>query len=160
MLELKQQNYVDWDVKAAFKLPDRDNYAYRVVLTFQDGTQKVQQKSGFHTKKEAEDARKRTMGELSNGIYVVNNNVRVKEFLEYWLEYDIRKRVGSANTYSSYSQIVRSHIIPYIGGKKLTELSRGDIQRLYKDRAGYSVSIVRQLKTVLNVSFVMRWRIS
>ena len=153
MLELKQQNYVDWDVKAAFKLPDRDNYAYRVVLTFQDGTQKVQQKSGFHTQKEAEDARKRTMGELSNGIYVVNNNVRVKEFLEYWLEYDIRKRVGSANTYSSYSQIVRSHIIPYIGGKKLTELSRGDIQRLYKDRAGYSVSIVRQLKTVLNVSF-------
>ena len=152
MLDLKQQNYVDWDVKSVFKLLDRDNYAYRVVLKFQDGTQQVQQKSGFRTKKEAEDARKRTMGELSNGTYVVNSNVKLREFLEYWLEQDIRQRVGSANTYSSYSQIVKKHIIPYLGKKKLTELNRGDIQKLYKDRAVYSVHIVRQVKTVLNVS--------
>ncbi len=152
MLNLKRQNYVDWDVKSVFKLLDRDNYAYRVVLKFQDGTQQTQQKSGFQTKREAEDARKHTIGELSNGTYVVNSNVKLKEFLEYWLEYDIRQRVGSANTYSSYSQTVKLHITPYLGTKKLTELSRGDIQRLYQDRSQYSVHIVRQVKTVLNVS--------
>ncbi len=152
MLELKRQNYVDWEVKPVLKLLDRNNYAYRVVLKFQDGTQQVQQKSGFRTKKEAEDARKRVMGELSNGTYVVNNNVKLKEFLEYWLENEVRKRAGSANTYSSYMQIVKNHIVPYLGRKKLTELNRGDVQKLYKDRVGYSIHIVRQVKTVLNVS--------
>ena len=39
MLELKRQNYVDWEVRPVFKLLDRNNYAYRVVLKFQDGTQ-------------------------------------------------------------------------------------------------------------------------
>ena len=144
---------MDWDVKSVFKLPERNNYAYRVILKYQDGTKYIQQKSGFETKKEAEDAKKRTIGELSNGTYVVNCHVRLKEFLEYWLEYDIRQRVGSFNTYSVYSQTVKHHIIPYIGRKRLTELSRGDIQRLYKNRAECSVHIVRHVKTVLNVSF-------
>ena len=152
MLELKRQNYVDWEVRPVFKLLDRNNYAYRVVLKFQDGTQQIQQKSGFRTKKEAEDARKRVMGELSNGTYVMNNNVKLKEFLEYWLENEVRQSAGSANTYSSYMQIVKNHIIPYLGRKRLTELNRGDVQKLYKDRAGYSIHIVRQVKTVLNVS--------
>ena len=152
MLDLKLQNYTDWDVKSVFKLCERNNYAYRVVLKYQDGTQQIQQKSGFLTKKEAESARKRTMGELSNGTYVVNSHVKVKEFLEYWLEYDIRQRVGSFNTYSVYSQIVKKHIVPYLGRKRLIELNRGDIQRLYKNRADFSVHIVRQVKTVLNVS--------
>lgn len=152
MLDVKQKNYVEWDVKAVFKLLDRDNYAYRVVLKFQDGTKQIQQKSGFQTKKEAEDARKHTIGELSNGTYVVNNRVKVKEFLEYWLEYDIRQRVRSANTYLSYAQIVKKHIVPYIGKKKLTEVSKGDILKLYQNRAQYSVSIVRQIKTMLNIA--------
>ena len=152
MVDLKRQNYVDWDVKPVFMLPERKNYAYRVVLKYQDGTQQIQQKSGYQTKKEAEDARKRTIGELSNGTYVVNSHVKLKEFLEYWLEYEIRQRVGSFNTYSVYSQAAKNHIIPYLGRKKLTELSRGDIQRLYKNRAEFSVHIARQVKTVMNVS--------
>lgn len=152
MIDLKVQDYVDWDVKNVIKLIDRNNYAYRVVLKFRDGTKHIQQKSGFVTKKEAEDARKRTIGELCNGTYVVNNNVKVKDFLEYWLEYDIRQRTGSYNTYAVYSQIVKKHIVPYLGRKRLTELNRGDVQKLYQDRAEYSIHIVRQVKTVLNVS--------
>ena len=80
MLELKSSNYIDWNVKSVIKLLDRNNYAYRVILKFADGTQQVQQKSGFKTKREAEDARKRTMGELSNGTYVVKSNVKVKDY--------------------------------------------------------------------------------
>ncbi len=72
----------------------------------------------------------------SNGSYVVNDNVKVRDFLDYWLEYDIRKRAQSSNTYDSYSSIVRHHINPAIGDKKLTEVNKGDVQRLYKDRAG------------------------
>ena len=153
MFNLELQNYIDWDVQPVFKRSDRNKFAYRVVLQFMDGTKHTRMYSGFSTKKEAEDARKITMRELANASYVVNDNVKVRDFLDYWLEYDIRKRAQSSNTYDSYSSIVRSHIIPAIGNKKLTEINKGDIQRLYKDRAAYSNSIVRQVKTVMNVSF-------
>lgn len=153
MLNLELQNYIDWDVQSVFKRSDRNKFAYRVVLQFADGTKHTRMYSGFETKKRAEDARKAAMGALANGTYVVNDNVKVKDFLEYWLEYDIRIRAQSSNTYDSYSSIVRHHIIPAIGNKKLTQISKGDVQRLYKDRAGYSKSIVRQVKTVMNVSF-------
>jgi integrase len=152
MLDLRKKNYIDWNVKSVIKLLDRNNYAYRIVLTFEDGTKQVQQKSGFHTKREAENARKRTIGELTNGTYIVNSNVKVKDFLEYWLEYDIRQRVGSFNTYDSYSNIVKNHVVPFLGKKKISELNRGDIQKLYQNRANYSIHIAKQVKTVLNVS--------
>ena len=153
MLDLQLQNYIDWDVQPVFERKDRKKFAYRVVLTYQDGTKHIKMRSGFRTKKEAEQARRITMRELANGTYVVNSDVKVKDFLDYWLEYDIRKRAQSSNTYDTYSNIARHHISPAIGGKRLTEVNRGDIDRLYKDRARYSQSIVRLVKTVMNVSF-------
>ena len=152
-MNLELQNYTDWDVQSVFKRSDRNKYAYRVVLQFMDGRKHTKMYSGFETKKEAEEARKITMKELAQGTHVVNDSVKVKEFLEYWLEYDVRKRAQSSNTYASYSSIVRLHIIPILGNKKMTEINKGDVQRLYHDRAEYSKSIVRQVKTVVNVSF-------
>ncbi|MCD7867398.1 MAG: hypothetical protein LUG62_04200 [Clostridiales bacterium] len=104
------------------------------------------------TKKDAEDARKITMGELSTRTYIVNDNVRLEEFLEYWLEYEIRKRAGSSNTYDSYSNIARHHIIPMLGKRKLTEIHKGDVQRLYENRAAYSKSIASQTKVVIHAT--------
>lgn len=153
MLNMELQNYIDWDVQSVFKRIDRNKYAYRVVLYFKDGTKQIKMCSGFTTKKAAEEARKITIGRLVNGTYVVNDRVKVKEFLEYWLEYDIRKRVQSSNTYGAYSNIVKKHIIPILGNKKMTEVNKGDVHRLYKDRAEYSKYIVRLVKTVMNVSF-------
>lgn len=150
---MKLQNYTDWNVKSVIKLLERNNYAYRVILIYADGTKQIRQYSGFATKKAAEEARKATIGELVNGTYVVNSKVKVKDFLDYWLEYDIRRRVQSSNTYDTYSNIVKNHIIPILGNKKLIEVSKGDVYRLYKDRAEFSKHIVRLVKTVMNVSF-------
>lgn len=145
-------------MQSVFKRSDRGKYAYRVVLYFKDGTKRKKMYSGFATKKKAEDARKFTMGELANGSFIINDHVRLKDFLEYWLEHDIRQRVQSSNTYDSYSNIARNHIITFMGGKKLTEINKGDLQRLYKDRAGYSKAVARLAKTVMNVS--MRYALS
>ncbi len=101
MLNLELQNYIDWDVKPVFKRSDRNKFVYRVVLQFADGTKHTRMYSGFETKKRAEDSRKAAIGALANGTYVINDNVKVKDFLEYWLEYDIRIRAQSSNTYDS-----------------------------------------------------------
>lgn len=153
MLDMSLQDYKNWSVKSVFKRSDRNKYAYRIVLYYEDGTKRTKLCSGFATKKEAEEARMVTMGRLVNGTYVADDGVKVKDFLEYWLEHDIRKRVSSSNTYDTYSNIVKRHIIPILGNKKLTDVGRGDIYRLYKDRAEFSKYIVRLVKTVMNVSF-------
>ncbi len=153
MLDSGLQNYIDWTVGAVMLLPERNNYAYRITLKYQDGRKVQQQKSGFKTRKEAEQAKQQTIGELCNGTYAVYKDVKVADFLEYWLEGDIRNRVGSHNTYVSFSNAVHKHIIPFMGKKKMTDVSKGDVRRLYNDRAAFSVSIARMVKTVMNVSF-------
>lgn len=153
MLDGKLQNYIDWTVGAVMLLPERNNYAYRVTLKYQDGRKVQQQKSGFKTKKEAEAAKQRTIGELCSGIYAVYTDVKVADFLEYWLEGDIRNRAGSHNTYASFRNAVHKHIIPFMGKKKMADVSKGDVRRLYNDRAAFSVSIAKMVKTVMNISF-------
>jgi len=64
MLNMELQDYIDWNVQSVFKRIDRNKYAYRVVLFYGDGTKRVRLCSGFSTKKEAEEARKITIGKL------------------------------------------------------------------------------------------------
>lgn len=60
--------------------------------------------------------------------------------MTFWLEEDIRKRVRSYETYYNYSGIVRNHINPAIGAKKMSSVTTGDVQRLYKEITSFSVS--------------------
>ena len=148
--DLSLQQYVEWEVKNV--MPIKGKYGYRVILKYMDGSERPQQKSGFTTEKEANAARDKTIGELYAGTYVVYSNVSVKDFLEFWIEEDIRNRVGSAETYDTYRGIVKNHIIPHWGKRKMTDINRGDVVKLYKEKTEYSPSTARLLKTVMNVS--------
>lgn len=149
-IDLSLQQYVDWEVYQV--TPIKGKFGYRVVLKYMDGSERTQQKSGFKTEKEANLAREKTIGELHAGTYIVYENVKVSDFLVFWLEEDIHKRVRSEETYSAYSNSVYNHIIPILGKKKMTAVNRGDIQTLYNNRAEYSESVSRLVKTVINVS--------
>lgn len=111
--DLTLSQYVDWEVKKV--MPIKGKYGYRVILKYMDGSERPQQKSGFSTEKEANVARDKTLGELFSGKYVVYSNVKVKEFMEFWVEEDIQNRVGSSETYATYSNIVYNHVIPGFG---------------------------------------------
>lgn len=148
--DLTLSQYVDWEVKKV--MPIKGKYGYRVILKYMDGSERPQQKSGFSTEKEANVARDKTLGELFSGKYVVYSNVKVKEFMEFWVEEDIQNRVGSSETYATYSNIVYNHVIPGLGSKKMADVNRGDIQKFYNEKAEYSESVARLVKTVMNVS--------
>ena len=151
IIDLSLQQYVDWEVKPV--IPIKGKFGYRVVLKYIDGTERTQQKSGFKTEKESNAARDNTIGKLHAGTYIVYENVKVSDFLEFWLKEDICKRVRSEETYAAYSNIVYNHIIPILGKKKMSSVNRGDVQKLYNDRAEYSVSVSRLVKTVMKVFF-------
>lgn len=150
MLDLTLQNYTDWHVKPV--MPIKKGFGFRVILKYMDGSNKVQQKSGFKSQREANAARERTIAELYNGTYRVQNNISVEEFLEFWLEQDIKKRIDSQDTYYSFRNAVKNHIIPILGKKKIADLNRGDVQKLYNTKAAYSVSVAKLVKTVMNIS--------
>ena len=149
-LDLNLQRYVEWEVSNV--MPIKEKFGYRVFLKYMDGTVRPQQKAGFSTEKEANAARDKTIGELYAGTYVVYANVRVKDFMEFWMEEDIRKRVGSSETYDTFGSVVRLHIVPKLGSKKMVDITRGDVQKLYNEKTEYSISIARLVKTVMNVS--------
>ena len=149
-LDLNLQRYVEWEVSNV--MPIKEKFGYRVFLKYMDGTVRPQQKAGFSTEKEANAARDKTIGELYAGTYVVYANVRVKDFMEFWMEEDIRNRVGSSETYDTFGSVVRLHIVPKLGSKKMVDITRGDVQKLYNEKTEYSISIARLVKTVMNVS--------
>lgn len=151
MLDLSLQNYMDWRVKPVMKI--KNAYGFRVILKYMDGSEKVQQKAGFPTKREAEKAREKTIAELHNGSYIVYANILVSEYMEYWLERDLRGRAKSEETYYTFSEIVKNHIVPAIGNKRMAEVNAGDVQKLYNAKAEYSVSVARLVKSVMNISF-------
>lgn len=150
-LDLSLHNYVDWEVKPVIAL--KGKFGYRVILRYMDGSEKVQQKSGFRTDKEAAKVRETTIGELHAGTYIVYANVKVAEFMSFWLEDDIQRRVESYETYRKFESIVRLHIVPFIGKKKMIDINRGTVQKLYNDRAEYSQSVAKLVKTIMNISF-------
>lgn len=56
------------------------------------------------------------------------------------------------NSYVSYRNAIRKHIIPHLGNEKLTKLNRGKVQRLYNEEFKISESVVKLVKTVMNTS--------
>ena len=117
--DLKLQQFVDWKVYNV--TPIKNKFGYRVVLIYADGTKIPQQKSGFATKKAANTDRDKTLGELYSGTYVVYTSVKVKDFMLFWLEKEMRPHITSGS-YETYSNIVNNHVIPAMGNIRMTEI--------------------------------------
>lgn len=47
---------------------------------------------------------------------------------------------------------MKNHIVPTLGKKKMVNLTRGDVQKLYNTKTEYSVSVAKIVKTVMNIS--------
>ena len=154
-VDLKNQQYVDWKIHNV--TPIKDGYGYRVILIYMDGSEIVQQKSGFKTKKEAIADRDITLGQLYSGKYVVYEKMKVKDFMSFWLEEEMRPRITNA-TYDTYKGVIKNHIVTTIGNAYMEDLKKSDILQLYKEKSLYSKHITRQIKVILNTS--MRYALS
>lgn len=149
-MDLRLENYIGYDIKPV--MPIKEGFGFRIVLKYEDGSEKIQQRAGFKSKGEAGKARDLIIGELVNHTYVVNRGIKVGEFMDHWLEDDIGKRTKSYETYSTFFRCVKNHIKPAIGNKKMSELNKADIQRLYNKKAAESESVAKLVKCVMNIS--------
>lgn len=147
---INSKQYVEWNVKPVMNI--RGTYGFRILLTMNDGNTKTQQKSGFKTKSEANKDRNNIITDLTNGTYVVENKVKVKDYIKMWLEEVMKPKITN-DSYITYSNSINKYIIPCIGNFYLTSVNRGHISKLYKYVFENSKSGVRIAKTVLKTSF-------
>lgn len=137
---------VKYKVKTVQKI--KNSYGFRIVFTLADGSTVTHQKSGFSSPKEAENVRKRIDIQLEDGTYLFYSNVLFKDYVVHWLE-DVIRVKKTYSTYYSYNSVIRKHIIPRIGNKRVGDLNSADMVRLYKSVAEYSVSVAKQVRTIM-----------
>ena len=147
--ELNLESYVDWKVYNVTKI--KKGFGYRIVLFYKDGTEKVQQRSGFKTKKEANKDRDKIIGQLYSGTYVVYKNILLKDFLQFWLEKEVKLKVTNFS-YNAYRNSVNNYIIPAIGNLEIGNITKKHIQQLYKSEVNSSVSRAKITRIVINTS--------
>ena len=70
--------------------------------------------------------------ELDRGVRVPVENWTVQEYLEHWLT-DVVKPNRAPKTHQGYELVVRRHIVPRIGRRKLRALAVHDVRRMVQD---------------------------
>lgn len=88
--------------------------------------------------------------QLDEGLPPPNNRLTVGEMLDQWLKDVVPLRV-SPSTLANYSSVVKTHIKPALGRKRLSTLTTDDVQAFIsrKRDAGLSARTVRLLRGVL-----------
>jgi integrase len=75
------------------------------------------------------EAAKITAG-IANGEYVEGSKETVAEFVTRWLR-DWTKGNTSNKTYSRYEELLRLHVVPHVGTKRIQKLRAADLQSAY-----------------------------
>ena len=129
------------------------NWRWEIVLGFvtkPDGTRKRVSKRGTaKTATEAKRAQTLAKADKERGTLAVPDRVTVSEWLEKWLA--TRSARISQNTVVSYSGIIKKHITPHLGDKKLQALKPVDLRNYY----GTLSSLGLTPKTMRNIHGVL-----
>lgn len=145
---LKFNKYVDWKVYSVIKI--KDKYGFRICLFLNDDSKIIQQKSGFKTIKLANEARDKVIGELYKGIYVLQDKIKTKKFLEEWLKE--KKKYISYDSYVTFRNTINKYINPLIGNVYITNLKILHIKKMFNSLEGNSASTIKNVKSVLNIA--------
>lgn len=115
---------------------------------------KLTSKGGFATEQEALDAGVIAYADWKSGnIGLTSERIKVKDYLESWLENAARPNV-KRSTYSTYRFTVYARVIPHLGRHILQDLRPRDVDLLFQAlaAAGMSHGTISLTKTVLSVA--------
>lgn len=119
------------------------------------GTGKQIRKSVYgKTQKEARQKLAQAIAAIDKGIYQAPNKITVAAWMEEWLVTFCANKVKPL-TLSSYSAMIRKHIVPAFGAVELQAVKCAHVQRLYNSMmaAGLSGKTVKNVSAVLHKAF-------
>lgn len=108
------------------------NGKYAVVYFFEDEDGEKKQKwETFSTMSEAKKRKKEIENEQSQAVFVIPSDRTVKELMaDYTSIYGSKK--WSLSTYQSKTQIINNYILPYLGDRKLDDITPKTIDLFYE----------------------------
>jgi integrase len=103
-------------------------WSYRLDLGIDDsGRRRQREVGGFRTRKEAQASLNDALAGSQRGTYVAPSRLTVREFLDEWIEG--AKSDLALVAWTNYGQIIRRNVKPYLGAKRLSDLSPLDVKR-------------------------------
>jgi integrase len=112
------------------------------------------------TRKEVAEKLKALHRDQAAGINIAPEQQTVEAFLETWLEQRV-KRHNRPRTYTSYTDIVRLHLVPHIGKCQLAKLTPEQVQTMLNvlGEQGLKPRTVSNVRAVLRKALnqAMRW---
>lgn len=131
----------------------RQDGRWQAVLDLgRDATGKRQRHYFYgETRREVQEALKQALREQEQGVLVGSSKQTLEHYLSHWLESAVRPSV-KASTYAAYQEKVRLHVLPTLGGVKLSALSAQHLQGLYRAllEKGLAPASVRVVHAVLH----------
>lgn len=133
---------------------------YVIVDLGRDHNGKRRQKwhGGFKTRKEAEVARTKIVGDLHDGTYTEPSKLMLREWVEdKWLP--VVETQVKPSTFESYERNMRHHVLPKLGGRKLRDIGPAQLNDLYANLlasgrrngdGGLSAKTVRYIHTIIH----------
>jgi integrase len=102
------------------------------------------------TRAEAVENLNKLLDQVRNGVVTPKAGTTVGEYLEQWLD-EVARRKLRPRTYDNYEMVVRRHLVPGLGQRKLARLSAADVRRLLNKKAdeGLAPATVKKIHVVL-----------
>jgi integrase len=108
---------------------DKERGTYYFVLSAgfnENGKRRQIKRTGFKTKKEADQKLIEIKAELNNNSYVDKSGIIFLDYLSNWMER--KKKKITLSTYKRYERMCRLQIIPKLGHRKLQDITYTTIQ--------------------------------
>ena len=150
-LNIRNRNKDKFDKEGKSKAP---NWEYRFEAAKIDGKRKHISKSGFRTKKEAEDAGAKALAEYNNaGLKFEPSDMSYADYLDYWFDNYVKVSC-KYNTQMAYNQIIEQHLKPALGMYKLRSLTPVLIQEYVNKKfvTGLKKTTLTNIMSVLSGS--------
>lgn len=141
-----------------------NSWYYRVYIGTDELThkKKYKKKRGFKTKKEAESALNKLIYELEQGTNIDNDNMTVKQYMEYFNNQYVKKNCAPS-TVRRYGFSIND-INEYLGNVKLNKLNPLMVQQFYDDvieDKGQSQNTLLKTHRTLHLALqcALKWRL-
>lgn len=129
----------------------RSNGTWSAQYTIWTPTGKKRRVVSGKTQAEVNQKLTRAKAERDGGLVFDDENLRLGDYLQRWLEECVRNKV-SASTYERYEYAIRPHILPSLGDIKLKSLTPQHVRSFYCSKldSGLAPATVHKLHVVLH----------
>jgi integrase len=129
----------------------REDGRYMGKYTVQTATGPKRRVVYGRTRKEAHENLVKALADRDRGLVFQGENQRLSAFLDCWLNGSVKGSV-KPSTFESYERIIRNHIKPALGHKKLKTLAPDHVQYFYQSKLdeGLAPGSVRLMHGILH----------